>query len=290
MMTSQLQDPVVIVGAGRSGTTMMREALSSHPDLAAPEYEMNYLWRHGNAWLSHDMLDPDRHYREWKGRYIRKRLKRLLAQTGKPRLVEKTVANVMRVGYVARVLPDTFFIHIIRDGRAVTSSAMASWQARPGGAYLASKGMTIPLTDLPVVVFRFALARVRGRLRGAGHVQSWGPRWPGFDGDVARLSLAELCARQWLLSVQAARAQGAGLGPGRYLEVRYEDVVTDPLDAFQAIAGFIGIDPSAESFSKHLSEQIRAIGLEKWRRHLVGAELQAVEHMAGELLGELGYL
>lgn len=287
---SQLLNPIVIVGAGRSGTTMMRETLAAHGDLAATEYEMNYLWRHGNAWLSHDMLDPERHYREWKGRYIRRKLGQLLAATGKARLVEKTVANVMRVGYVAKVLPGARIIHVIRDGRAVTSSAMKRWRATPEGSYLASKGLTVPLTDLPVVAARYALGRVRGWGRKRDYGQSWGPRWPGFDADVASLSLAEICAKQWKLSVEAAINQGAALGSEQYLELRYEDIVGDPSGSFERIAAFAGIDGSDPGYRAHIEGAIRNTSVDKWRSHLSPEDIVAVEAVAGDMLKQLGYL
>ena len=43
-------DSIIIIGAGRSGTNMLRDILSRFPDYGTwPCDEINYIWRHGNA-------------------------------------------------------------------------------------------------------------------------------------------------------------------------------------------------------------------------------------------------
>ena len=289
MEGTNLIRPVVIVGAGRSGTTMMREALSSHPDLAVCPYEMNYLWRSGSPNLSHDLLDPKQHFSEENAAYIRQQLAAILEEQGKPRLIEKTVANVMRIGFVNAVLPDALFIHIIRDGRAVTASAMKRWRAKPKASYFASKAKTIPLKSLPLVAFNYLKGRIRGVLRRRDYNQSWGPRWPGIDDDVKSLSLAGLCARQWVKSVEAALDQKNQLPPERYLEIHYEDVVANPETCFRRIAQFVGIDPDNEAFQNHVRSEIHDSGIDRWKRTLTEEQLAQAEEQAGPLLAKLNY-
>ena len=52
--------PMVIVGAGRSGTNVLREVLCSFPGFSTwPCDEINYIWRHGNRGAPTDELTPD---------------------------------------------------------------------------------------------------------------------------------------------------------------------------------------------------------------------------------------
>ena len=53
------KDPIIILGAARSGTKMLRKALASHPDLHAIPYDINYVWKYGSYQLPHDELRPE---------------------------------------------------------------------------------------------------------------------------------------------------------------------------------------------------------------------------------------
>ena len=103
--TMQYQ-PVIIIGAPRSGTNMLRDVLTSLPGVATwPCDEINYIWRHGNVRYPSDELRPDM-ARTAVRKYIRKQFDwvagKYQAHTG----VEKTCANSLRVGFVDRVVPD----------------------------------------------------------------------------------------------------------------------------------------------------------------------------------------
>src|SRR5688572_8837469 len=55
----------------------------------------------------------------------------------------------------------------------------------------------------------------------------------------------------WRTEVRAARALGARVGPGRYLEVRYEDLVAGPANAVSAICTFADLpfDPAMLAYA-----------------------------------------
>ncbi|MFC7049269.1 sulfotransferase [Emcibacter nanhaiensis] len=280
---------IILVGAGRSGTTMMRKALAAHSDVATADFELNYLWCHGNVSLNHDMLDPDLHYTEQKGKYIREKLEENLRNTGKKKLIEKTVANVLRVSYVHKGLPEAKFIHIIRDGRGVTASAMKRWTTSYSGSYLFSKSRTIPITDLPVVAFRFFKNRIIGKLLSKGRARSWGPRWPGMEEDAKHMSLAALCAKQWKICVETGMEQCAKLPKSQFMEIRYEELVQNPVEKFTEIAKFLGISPDDPGFQDYIGSVITTTSLDKWKEELTDQDLEDFDKIAGPLLRRLGY-
>src|SRR5687767_12207692 len=88
--------PIVIIGAPRSGTNMLRDALTSC-DCAAtwPCDEINAIWRHHNARFPSDELQPAQATHSVK-RYVRNAFKRLAHRTGAHLIVEKTCANSLR--------------------------------------------------------------------------------------------------------------------------------------------------------------------------------------------------
>jgi hypothetical protein len=66
----ELDRPLIVVGAGRSGTTLIRDTLMQHKDVASFEFEMNALWKYGNEHIDHDMLNVKRHYSHAVSDYI----------------------------------------------------------------------------------------------------------------------------------------------------------------------------------------------------------------------------
>ena len=91
------------------------------------------------------------------------------------------------------------------------------------------------------------------------------------------------------------------MGAGRYLKVRYEDLVESPELHLQEITEFAGLsyDPGMLGYAgqvdltgkPHQQSLVRppTPGLRNWRRDLVGEDLQGFEAVAGELLRSLGY-
>jgi hypothetical protein len=124
--------------------------------------------------------------------------------------------------------------------------------------------------------------------------------------DVGWAASAEEAARHWALRVRRGRRAGRALGPGRYHELRYEDLVADPELALRTVCDAIGLafDPamldhragaaevarttSHPGYHRHLGEPLRD-DLRDWRRDLAPSQQARVELVAGPLLAELGY-
>ena len=108
-------------------------------------------------------------------------------------------------------------------------------------------------------------------------------------------------ACQWRTEVEAAQALGARVGPGRYLEVRYERLVAAPVEAVQDVCAFAGlayepamldyagtVDLSGKPHQRRLA-QPPTVGVRDWRTELAPADVAAFEEIAGDLLVRLGY-
>lgn len=94
---------VVIVGAPRSGTNMLRDVLTSIPGATTwPCDEINLIWRHGNRDVPSDELAPEMARPEVTS-YIRRRFDRI-RRTDAPCVVEKTCANALRMGFVLSLI------------------------------------------------------------------------------------------------------------------------------------------------------------------------------------------
>ena len=265
--------PVVVLGVSRSGTTLLKEMLDRHSQLAIPteSYFIPQLWdRHGDRPDLDAMLaDLGRlaRVREWGvdladvrgrlpplphfGEIIRALYLSYAQARGKRRFGDKTPAYMQQLGLLERVFASAQYVHIVRDGRDAALSFLAM-RRRP----------------------RFNLARPRG-LRAF--------------------------ACQWRLEVAGARRFGECLGPERYLELRYEELVAEPEAALRGICAFLRLEfePGMLEYHRDLRgatlqdhpglAQAPTPGLRRWREEMRPADVRRYEAIAGGLLSELGY-
>ncbi len=128
--------PIFIIGCGRSGTTLLRMMLDSHPRISAGE-ETKFLTDLqpivGQHW---NLLSAYGFSREWWLDRIRAFYgdfqAEYLAKRGKQRWAEKTPGYTFHLEYIAELFPDAQYVHVIRDGRDVVASFRDRWGYRAG--------------------------------------------------------------------------------------------------------------------------------------------------------------
>lgn len=135
------------------------------------------------------------------------------------------------------------------------------------------------------------------------------------DGRDAALSLLALdwgpsdvasCALYWSRQVQAGRASGDLLGPHRYREVRYENLVNRPEESLRDLCAFLELEfdrsmlhpdrraatilAAADQPSIHqgLHRPVTA-GLRDWRTEMPARDVALFELVAGPALRAFGY-
>lgn len=278
--------PIIITGAGRSGTKLLRSIVARAPETITFPREINYIWRHGNINIPTDELTPD-HARPEVCAFIRREFSKLANKHhGKHqsiRVVEKTCANTLRLDFVHAVLPEASIIHLVRDGRAVAESARRRWQAPPDIRYLLEKVRWVPATDIPYYALRY-LRYQAGRLQGAnGSQSSWGPRFQGLDQLVAEKELIEVCGIQWQRCVQAAETALARLPAEHRLTVRYEDLVADPVTVTRQIYQHLNL-PFTDEVARFVTDNVHTDNIHKWQERLSDRDLQLLmPHIEAEL-------
>lgn len=242
--------PVVIIGAGRSGTNVLRDALTRLKPLGTwPCDEINPIWRHGNLDWPNDEIPPCRATPEVQ-RSVRRAFQRVWRQLDRPDfVVEKTCANTLRVPFVDLVLPEAKYINIVRNGFDIVSSAQKRWRGElevPTLSYYLAKARYSPVFDLP----HYALAALGNRLAiklgRKKHFNSWGPRFSGLE-LLADAPLDEIVARQWAASINASDAAFEQIESSRVLKLHYEDFTNDPVGNLRRITDWLGIKSTEEA-------------------------------------------
>ncbi|HUT09366.1 MAG TPA: sulfotransferase [Thermoguttaceae bacterium] len=281
--------PIVIIGAGRSGTNMLRNVLTALRGLGTwPCDEINYLWRHRNARHPTDEFTPEMARPRVKAS-IRRAFDRLARRRGLASVVEKTCANSLRVGFVNAVFPRARFVHVIRDGRDVAVSAAERWTAPLDVAYLLKKARFVPPADLPYYGTRYLwnrLYRIVGRRK---RLAVWGPRFAGMEETFRVHPLQVACALQWKRCVERACADFAEIDPARVHEIRYERFVAEPAGHLRRLARFMGVEASPGEISRAVDGvSSRSVG--RWEHRLPEEIVQQIHLSCGDTLRRFEYV
>jgi hypothetical protein len=172
-----------------------------------------------------------------------------LQYCGKNRFLSKQTANTQRLDVIDAMFPDARYIHIIRDGRAVANSLFrVDWWKTADLWWLGRKP------------------------------QEW-YRDTKEDPIV-------LCGRHWKHNVQEIRRFRKRFG-GRYLEIRYEDLIREVRPILAKIVRFCGLSETEDYFRllpRSLPDQNS-----KWVRELTKQQKQELNKILQPFLGQLGY-
>lgn len=281
---------VVIVGAGRSGTKIVRDTLCRLPGVGTwPCDEINYVWRYGNASFPHDELGPE-HARPRVRRYIRRQFVRLARRHRWTHVVEKTCANSLRVEFVDRILPEARFVFLVRDGRDVVASARRRWRSSLDLRYVLNKARFVPIGDLPYYGVSYLWNRIHRFVPGYdGRLAFWGPRFPGLKELARSADLTSVCARQWRRCVDRSEEGLASIDGERVFRLRYEDFATDPPREVERLCLFLDVRVSREALAAAV-EPVTAERIGAWREDLEAGEVDQILPELGPALTRYGYL
>jgi protein-tyrosine sulfotransferase len=216
-----LSSPVFIVTAARSGSTLLRFILDSHPDLACPpESDIGIACASlARSWTVIGKATAGRGGQAEPAGLTDEALAALreaadavlgcyLEGTGKRRVCDKSLSTVYFAGLLAQVYPEARFICLYRHCMDVIASYIAAMPWGLGG--IAGEPTFLPMH---------------------GHVS----RNPGDS--VAAV------AEYWLDCARRS-AEFESSHPGRCYRLRYEDLVADPEETAAAVLAFLGLAPA----------------------------------------------
>ena len=276
MMTSER--PIFIVGVHRSGTTLLRYMLCSHPRIYIPP-ESDFIprfFRRPQAPLERQqamrvletIFSSCRFVQEWQGErpdptafvaslpdllpatFLDTLYRRYVSQFGAQRWGDKTPIYTSYMDLLAQLFPSAQFIHLIRDGRDVALSMIEKWG------------------------------------KSERHIDLY------------------FAARSWKRRLRQAFASATRLGRDRYYELRYEQLAADPEPWLREICSFLGEEYVPAMVEPHIlgRERIRPDGFHaavrqppstgrvaRWRGEMSPADQRLFLAVAGDMLRQLGY-
>lgn len=281
-----MKPDIIIIGAPRSGTNMLRDVLTSLPGFVTWDCdEINLTWRHGNRDVPHDELTP-RHARNEVRDYVRGRFERVRNRVPAATVVEKTCANSLRVEFVHRIKPEARYIFITRDGLDAAASAMQRWHAPFDLSYTLPKVKQAPITDLPHYGVRFLVSRWQ-RKGGGDHGHGWwGPKLQDWEHLTRTRPLDEVCLAQWRGCVDAAERGLAKVPAEQVYRIGYEHFVSQPQVGLRSLLDFLE-EPAR--YDERAIAGVTATSIGKGRAGFTDAERARLVAVAGQTLERLGY-
>jgi hypothetical protein len=278
---SRRNGPIFIVGAPRSGTTLLQYRLRNHPRISLPTGESHFfiplyqaqakfgdlsqlenvravldaMYRQNAGFMDTDLhgmkfdLDGLAQQLHGEGRntlpaIIRGLYEKNALGEGKARWGDKTPYYVLHIPQLLEWFPDAQIVHLIRDGRDVALS-----------------------------------------LFGRKH-----------DFQIYNTYQA---AKYWQIYVEKGRELSKGLNANQYFELRYEDLLADPEGTLKMLCGFLEEEYSSALLDIHqvkdagmtplVHQPIKADNAGKWRTRMSARQIRIFESVAGDTLRKFNY-
>ena len=287
-----VEKPIFIVGVGRSGSTIFHNMFSEHPavvwvsglcdrhpsrPMLSRALQRMIDWPLVNRPLKRH-YEPGECYRFWNHHcrgfsqpcrdllasdvteLNRKQIPPAMAELftrRRSRLLHK-ITGWPRIGFLRELFPDALFIHICRDGRAVANSLLEVdfWNGWYGPE-------------------RWRWGELSAEQR---------EQWESHD-----RSFIALAALQWKLLMEATAEAAAGIPSRQFMQLRYEDFVSDPMRHFREVVKFCELEWSPR-FEKAIGRYKLRSANDKWRRDLTSDQQAILQSLLGESLTKYGYV
>ena len=281
-MSPPADSPVIIIGAARSGTNMLRDVLCSLPGITTwPCDEIPYIWRHGNREHPDDEFSPAM-ARPDVQRYILNQFRRIRNPSTRV-VVEKTCANSLRVGFVSHALPDARLVVITRQGHDAIASAMKRWTAGFDWRYSLAKACYLPLSDVPALASSFCRNRINRLVTADRRLKLWGPIFKGMRELPPDIPLIDLATLQWRRCMERTAEDLARLPSSRFIRIDYEEFVCSPTASLAAILEFLQIAASADQVEAAV-QGVHRTSIRKAAQTLSAADLARIDELMAEMV------
>jgi len=288
----KVQKPIFIVGVGRSGSTVFHRMLCEHPNVA---WLSSQCSRHPNRMSSNKFVMKaidypvigkiliknlrhgelydfwEYHCKGFRGPFrdllpedvkknTKEKIQNLMSQTltkKRSRLLIK-ITGWPRIGFLHEIFNDAKFIHILRDGRAVTNSMInvKFWHGWSGP----------------------------NNWRWGQLTPSQNEEWERYD-----KSFIVLACIQWKILMDAMEKAKRYVNKNDYFEVKYEDLSSHTMNVFKDVVEFCDLEWSRK-FEKSIDNYELKNKNYKWKKEFTKDQQKIVENVLHDYLKKYGYI
>jgi len=267
--------PIFIVGSPRSGTTLLRFMLTSHSRIYIPDE---------TGFIPFLRVPVDAPLTPTQVRAVLNRIGRLNRfWQGVVRDVDAFLASLPDL-CLSTILDRLYRMHIGEQDDVRWGDKTPLYVR-----YISRLHRLFPRAQ-------FVHAIRDGRDASLSAMEKWGREKPYLD--------PYYLLQNWVRNVQAGRASGQRLGSDRYLEVRYESLVTEPEETLRKTCAFLNerfeprmLDQTGAAMEigggidQHVEVQqlLTAVHVNRWVTEMSAFEKKLSDYVAGPALASLGY-
>jgi hypothetical protein len=278
---TRAEPPFFVVGNPRSGTKMLRELLNRSPDIWISDVESHFIPR-----FTRDVA----RYGDLSDRASFERLAATLRATRAFWHWERRGVHI-DTGRWYRLCKKHDWPGVLEGLFHCVHEQEIADPPRPWDEILWGDKTPAYMAELPVLVTVFPDARFVHLVRD--------PRDCVLSTQEAWGNTPLRTAQEWADRVRRCRAGGASLGPARYHELRYEDLVGDVRGRLGATFDFLGVPTPANAGeflrvpenlgSARGAGRVMTGERQKWKQRMSPGLRRRIEEVAGDLLDAYGY-
>jgi len=288
--------PIILIGMGRSGTTIVFEALARHPKVGFFSNYTDKFFKLPQISIVHRFLKfgekpqgqrtslfnkflpkTSEAYYTWsrlcgdKFRFsfmknikptsyeidkVKSYVSKILYWEGKERFIMK-ITGPPRLEFLHGIFPDAYFVDIIRDPRAVVASLL-------NVSFWKQRGLTKPFWENTLDEETMDL---------------WKNKYDSTPESLAALENLEVY-KQTNKELKATKAN--------YLRIKYEDFVANPIEQTKIICNFSNLDWS-EKIGNYINSKIYKNMNYKYKERLTKEQIRIIEEISAPIINEIGY-
>lgn len=293
---------LIILGCGRSGTTILGETLGKHPDLAN-WYEPYFIWD-WHVGVPSNSVRCEADLTDRAQQFVQREFALYARNSGKPWVIDKSPEHCFTIPFVLATFPEAKWIHVVRDGRDVIASLYREWKKREAIANRFDiKGFAAVVQEmlelqpfwrnrLQAILFELKTNLSlnpkaylnKSKWRGK---TGFGARYSGWEREFENLPTYSFNARQWVESEIAIRRHRDLIPPDNLHTVRYENFLRDPQAMVSGMLEFLEVDSAP---AERMVTEVWPANSGSWRKQFDGEMLFEIAEIANPLLKELGYV
>lgn len=200
------RNPIFILGAPRSGTSLFNRMLSEHPHIANLS-EAVYIWEPKDKNFNRDHVKRASDADDESRSRLRHTFGLYQRIKGKDVFCNKCPRSSVRIEFINTIFPDAQFVHLVRDGRAVVNSILS-------------------------IIEREDFRKVDpfGKFCRPDNWREYVDKNP-----------LERFANQWVGILDTVHNDKQGIDQSRWIEIKYEELCTKPDEVLRSTYQALGL-------------------------------------------------